>query len=166
MCHTSPPLLATRTTPYNTRRSSTMRAWSLPVPKGLSRVRPNTRKFTSAGSLRPIAVHNPAPGAYNYTPSLSTSSTPPPSLQQSSRSVINMARSTRNRTYSSSVVAVDGMPSFAFAFECVSVRRSSIWHKLTLRSASTVFFCDRLPLSQVPPTLWLISTTTRSLSYC
>jgi hypothetical protein len=100
-------------------RLRTMRGWRSPLSKGLSRsvgrtLRPVNSLARVHNLLRPI--HSPA-AASGLRPSSLISSSPTPPLRQSPRPVIKMAPFTRHRRNSSTAVAADGMPSFAFAFE-------------------------------------------------
>lgn len=97
----------------------TMRGWSSPLSKGLSRAHGRTRcpvnsLVRAPSTWRPM--HSPAP-ASGQRPNSLISSSPTPPLRQSPRTVFKMAPFSRHRRNSSTAVAVDGMPSFAFAFE-------------------------------------------------
>jgi hypothetical protein len=97
----------------------TMRGWCSPWSKGLSRVngrihRPVNSLARVQHTLRPVLSPTSASGRRPNS-SISSSSTPP--LRQSPRTVSKMAPHTRQFRNGSTAVAVDGMPSFAFAFE-------------------------------------------------
>ena len=102
----------------------TMRGWSSPLSKGLARPHGRTLRplnYSLARNHSPALQYSPA-AATGLQPILlssisTTSSSSAPPLRQSPRTVFKMARLTRHRRNSSTAVAVDGMPSFAFAFE-------------------------------------------------
>lgn len=104
----------------------TMRGWSSPLSKGLARSHGRTLRplHSLARNHSPSLQNSPAAAAglqpipissISTSSCCSSSSTPP--LRQSPRTVFKMAPFTRHRRNSSTAVAVEHMPRFAFAFE-------------------------------------------------